>query len=92
MKPAAARPPGRGPEVHIDRLALRRFRRREADDEAEPPDEGGVQVRLAVGGEHGQPVELLHLLEHVVDLDVRVPVVRVADLGPLAEKGVGLVE
>jgi hypothetical protein len=23
MKPAAARPPGRGPEVHIDRLALR---------------------------------------------------------------------
>ena len=58
----------------------------------EAPHERGVEVPLAVGGQHGQAVELLHPLEHVVDLDVRVPVVRVTDLGPLAEQRVRLVE
>ena len=62
-------------------LALARARRREVDDEAEPADERGVEVPLAVRGQDGDAVELLHPLEHVVDLDVRVPVVGVASPG-----------
>ena len=38
------------------------------------------------------PVELLHALEQVVDLDVGEAVVGVLDLGALAEQGVRLVE
>ena len=35
-----------------------------------------VKVALAVRGEHGDAVELLHALQQIVDLDVREPVVE----------------
>ena len=40
----------------------------------------------------GEPVEPLHALEQVGDLDVRIPIACVLDLGPLAEDRVRLVE
>ena len=49
---------------------------------------GSAQVRR----EDRDALVLLHLLQQVRDLDVGVPVVRVLDLGPLAEQRVRLVE
>ena len=61
---------------------MNRSRRRNAVSSAEP------HVRR----QDGQPVVGLHALQQVVDLHVGEPVVRLPDLGALAEQGVGLVE
>ncbi len=45
-----------------------------------------------VGGQHGQPLVRLHARQRVVDLNVGVAVVAVADRAALPEQGVGLVE
>ena len=66
--------------------------RREVQDEAQPPHERGVHVALQVRGQDGDAVVGLEPLEQVADLDVRVAVVRVLDLGAAAEERVGLVE
>ena len=75
-----------------DAQPLGRARQRELDDEAQPAQERLVEVLLAVGGEDREALEALHALEQVADLEVGVAVVRVLDLGALAEQRVGLVE
>ena len=65
---------------------------REIDHEAQPAQEGLVEVLLAIGGEDREALEALHALEQVADLEVGVAVVRVLDLGALAEERVGFVE
>ena len=64
----------------------------EADDGVEAAGEGVVHVGPQVGGEDGQPVEQLHALEEVGNLDVGVAVVGVLDVGTLPEDRVGFVE
>ena len=56
-------------------------REREVDHVAQPPQEGAVEVLLAVGGQDRQALGALHAAQQVADLEVGVAVVRVADLG-----------
>ena len=65
---------------------------REVDDRVEPAGERLVDVGAQVRGQDRDAVERLHPLEQVGDLDVRVAVAGVLDLGALAEQRVGLVE
>jgi hypothetical protein len=67
-------------------------RKRELDHEAEAAQESGVERAAAVRGEDREPRVVLHLLEQVVDLDVRAAVVAVADLGARPEQSVRLVK
>ena len=60
-----------------DRLARRRVRERELDDEADAAQEGAVERALHVGGQDRQPAIGLHALQQVADLDVGVAVVAV---------------
>jgi hypothetical protein len=57
-----------------------------------PPHEGIVQVLAQVGRQDRDPLVLFHLLQQVTDLDIRIAVVRVFDLGTLAEERIGFVE
>ena len=66
--------------------------KREFDDEAEPPDEGLVDVLPEVRREDRDALVLLHPLQQVADLDVRVAVVRVLHFGALAEERIRFVE
>ena len=61
-------------------------------DEAQPAQERLVDRGCAVGRQDDEAGERLDPLQQVVDLEVGVAVVRVADLGALAEQRVGLVE
>lgn len=65
---------------------------REVDHQVQAPGERLVDVGAQVGGEQRDAVEGLQPLEQVGALHVGVLVVRVLDLRPLPEDGVGLVE
>ena len=81
-----------GQQQPPDQLAVLGLGEREVDHEVEPAHERVVDVLAEVGREdHGARIAL-HLLQQVGDLDVGVAVVRVRDLGALAEQRVGLVE
>ncbi len=54
--------------------------------------EGGIEILRQIGCQDHHPVVLLHLLQQIRDLDVRVAIVRILDLRALAEQRVGLVE
>ena len=69
-----------------------RFGKRELDDKAKAAQKCLVERGLAVGGQDGEAAIGLHALQQVADLDVRVAVVAVFDLGALAEERVGFVE
>ena len=73
-------------------LALRERRLVEVDDELEPARERRVDVLAQVRREDGEPLEALEARQQIRRLEVGVAVVRVADLGALAEERVGLVE
>src|SRR5207302_5596185 len=74
------------PEVDGPQLAAIVFLGQgEADDGVEAAGEGVVHVGPQVGGEDGQPVEQLHALEEVGNLDVGVAVVGGLDVGTLPE-------
>ena len=75
-----------------DRLARGAVREREADDGAQPPQEGFVHGVLQVARQDGDPSVGLDALEEVADLGVGVAVARVLDLAALAEQRVRLVE
>ena len=62
------------------------------DRQAHPPEESLVDVLPQVRGEDDNALELLDALEQVTRFNVGVAVVRVLDLGALAEERVGLVE
>ena len=89
-RPAASRLPSSA-RRHSRSRSLDRGRG-EVDHEPQATHERGVDIALAVGGEHGDAVELLHPLEQVVDLDVGEAVVGVIDLHPPPEQSVRLVE
>ena len=81
-----------GQQQPPDQLAVVGLGEREVDHEVEPAHERVVDVLAEVGGEDDRARVALHLLQQVGDLDVGVAVVRVGDLGALAEQRVGLVE
>jgi hypothetical protein len=56
------------------------------------PDEGGVEVLLAVGREDRHPFVGLDALQQIADLHVRVALVSGRDVGPFPEQRVRLVE
>ena len=84
-----ARPgPGAGPRS----AAVGGVRQREVDHCVRPHHERLVHLLAQVGREDDDAVVLLDAPEEVVDLEVGVAVVRVADLVRLPEQRVGLVE
>ena len=83
---------GGGQELTPQLLALGDLRLGEPDAEVEPALQRGIDRGLGVRGQHRDPIERLHALEDVVDLEVREPILRALELGALAEQRVGLVE
>jgi hypothetical protein len=73
-------------------LALCFVRQRELDHVVHAPRERLVDVVAEVAGEDHRTLLRFQLLQQVGHLDVGVAVVRVPNLGTLAEQGVGLVE
>ena len=82
----------RGRRAARSRARCARVGERERDDEAQPPQERGVERLLHVRRQDREAAVGLHALQQVADLDVGVAVVAVLDLGPLAEERVRLVE
>jgi len=51
-----------------------------------------VDILPEIGRQNRYPFILLHLLQEITDLDIRVAIVRILYLRPLAEQGIGFVE
>ena len=83
---------GRREHLPPDALALDCAGQRKLHHIAQPAGERLVEILAPVGGEDREAVEPLHALQQVADLDVGEAVVRVLDLGALAEQRVRLVE
>src|SRR5581483_938795 len=75
-----------------DLLPLRAARKLEVDDEAQAAQERAIQSAFHVGGQNCEPAIRLHLLEQVVDFDIRVTVVAVFHLTAFAKERIGFVE
>jgi hypothetical protein len=65
---------------------------RKFEDCIEPSNESRIKPASPVGRQQRDPVEFLDPLKEEIGLRIGVAVVRVADLGPGTEKGIGLVE
>ena len=62
------------------------------NDEPYPAEEGGIDRLLLVRGEDRQAVIRLDPLEQIADLDIRVSVMTVTNLGPSPEHCIRFVE
>ena len=92
LKVHAPRGGVRGKDAPPDLRPALLVRERKVHDEPKAPHEGLVERPLHVRGEYREAAIGLHPLQKVADLDVRVAVVAVLHLAPLAEEGVSLVE
>ena len=65
---------------------------RKVDKRVQPSCKRLVEVGPQVGGQDGDAIEELHSLKQIGDFDVRITIVRIADLRALAKKRIGLVK
>ena len=51
-----------------------------------------IDILTQIGSENHKSVELFDALQQIVDLDVRIPIVGILNLGSLSEQGVRFIE
>ena len=62
------------------------------DDSLEAPGKSIVYIAALIGGQYDQPVLAFNALQEVRDFLVGVLIMGIADVGALAEEGIGFVK